>query len=85
MLYREDAGKRSGVQNAKASVSSCVTLPSKGNLVCVDYSLHFFFLAWCSPAAESILSYSRLRGKQGGRGYISIRVCVSAEFRGGDL
>ena len=34
MLYRKDAGERTGMQNAKAS-ASCVTLPSKGNLVLV--------------------------------------------------
>ena len=32
MLYRKDAGERTGVQNAKAS-ASCVTLCPKGNLI----------------------------------------------------
>ena len=55
MLYVEDAGEGTGVQNAKAS-ASCVTLPPKGNLVAgtISWPCVFCLYLCVSPQAARL-------------------------------
>ena len=61
------------------------SLGKKQKKVALRNTCTFFSLAWCSPAAEVFFSHFRLRGKQGGRRYITSHAWIPARLRGGVL